>query len=143
MWVTIRAEMIPVWRKHNAEIAADDDKSDLDPDWQKFDQLAAKGEDHWITVRHHGVIVGYAFVIVTTHLHRRRKLCAFYDLYWLDPDYRKGTGAGARLLAFAEETLRARGAKKSYIGTKVWKNIGPLLRRMGYAETEVIYSKAL
>lgn len=134
---------MPVWEQHNAEIAAPGDRALLAPDWAKFDNIADNGEAHWVTVRHFGNIVGYAFVIVSTHLHRKNTLCGFFDLYWLNKDYRKGTGAGKRLIRTVEETLKARGVVRSFIGTKVWYNIGPLLERMGYSHVEELYARAL
>lgn len=142
-WADIRAEIGPVWDRHNEEIAAPGDKGLLSPDWAKFDDMARNGQDHWVTVRHFGRIVGYAFVIVTTHLHRRHTLYGFYDLYWLHPNYRKGRTAGRDLLKFTEASLKARGVQKVCIGTKVWYDISPVLERMGYEPTEKTFTKAL
>lgn len=142
-WSDIRAEIGAVWVDHNREIAAPADRGLLDPDMTKFDDMARNGQDHWVTIRHFGKIVGYAFVIVTTHLHRRNTLYGFYDLYWLHPAYRKGRTAGRDLLDFTDASLKARGVKKAAIGTKVWYDIGSLLERRGYELTEKIYIKAL
>lgn len=141
-WPDIRAEMGPVWDRHNHEIAAPADRALLAPDWAKFDDMARNGQDHWVTVRHFGRIVGYAFAIVTTHLHRKNTLCGFYDLYWLHPDCRKGW-AGVRLLKFTEASLKERGVQRVCIGTKVWYDISLVLERMGYEPTEKIFTKVL
>lgn len=140
-WRDIRDEIQPVWRQHNDEIASPADKELFDPDMAKFDNIADNEQDHWVTVRHFGNVVGYSFSMVTTHLHRKTVLCGFFDLYWLNPDYRKGLN-GKRLLQFSIDTLRDKHVKRVYIGTKVWKNIGRLLKRMGFAEAEHIYTRA-
>lgn len=142
-WWAVRDEITPVWEQHNLAIAAPDDQNHLSPDWSKFQDLALRNQSQWVTVRHFGKIVGYSFVIVTTHLHRKTKLCGFYDLYWLHPDYRKGTRAGINLIKFTDQALRERGVTKIYIGTKFWHDIGPLLKRMGYEPAETIYTKAV
>lgn len=141
-WRDIRDRIMPVWKMHNDEIASPSDRALFSPDWAKFDNIAENGQDHWVTIRHFGTIIGYSFAMVTTHLHRKNTLCGFFDLYWLNPGYRKGTTAGKQLLTFSQDTLVERGVKRIYIGTKVWRDIGPLLERMGYAEAEHIYTRS-
>lgn len=142
LWWAIRPEIMPLWKLHNAEIASPGDQGLFDPDWQKFDDTARADKDHWITARRGGELVGYVFAIVDTHMHRRGTLSAFYDLYWLKPSCRRGL-AGYRLLAEAERTLWERGVRKQYLGTKAWKDMSRIFERMGWTETERLFTKSL
>lgn len=139
-WAAIRDSILPLWQQHNAEIAAPADQSEFDPDWDKFDAMATLNQDHWVVATNQGELVGYVFVIVTTHLHRKSTLSGFWDLYWLRPDMRKGLN-GLRLLKKAERSLWARGVVKQYAGTKFWMDVGPLFERMGWEETERLFTK--
>lgn len=139
-WATVRGEIGPLWRRHYAEIAADQQRIALDPDFARYSASAANGSLHIVVAREAGQMVGYVFAFVETHLHYRSTLCGFYDIYWLAPEARKGS-AGVKLLKEAERTLKARGVKKIFTGTKLWKDVGRIFERHGWNETERLYSK--
>ena len=66
------------------------------------------------------------------------------DIFFLAPEYRKGL-AGARLLKFAEASLRAIGVERVFTRTKLspQHDLGPLLERLGFRPIERVYSKIL
>lgn len=136
----MRAEIGPLWRRHYAEIA--DKRIPLDPDFDRYDQIALMGKLHVLTVRNRGKLVGYLFAIVDTHLHYRSTLFAAFDLYWIDPEYRCGW-TGVRLFREAERTLRAKGVRKIVANTKVAKDMSPIFAHLGFQETERIHTKYL
>ncbi len=138
-WLRIRGTIWELWVRHNEEIASKGDRPLFDPDLGKFDDYAMANKAHWYVARENGKIIGYVFAIVDTHLHRRRQLCAFWDLYFLDKVYRKGW-VGYKLLRGADRSLRARGVMKQYAGTKVWKDAGVIFRRMGWSKAEDQYT---
>lgn len=139
-WFDVRAEVGPLWRLHYAEIA--DKRIPLDPDFDRYDQIALLGKLHIVTVRDRGKLVGYLFAIVDTHLHYRHTLFAGFDLYWVDPVHRRGW-AGVRLFREAEQTLRARGVRKVVANTKVAKDMSRIFERLGFQEAERIHTKYL
>lgn len=138
-WETVRPDIALLWELHNAEIAAPGDKALLDPNWNWYDAVAAADKDHWITIRDDGRLVGYVFALVDYHKHRSHTLSAFWDLYWVHPDYRKGL-LGYKLLRAAKDSLWKRGVRKQYAGTKLWKDVGVIFERQGWRETERLYT---
>ena len=141
-WQSLRNEIGPLWLEHNFEIAAKGDQPLFDPDWELFDEMAEREVDHWVEARIGGCLVGYVFCIVKGHLHRKSTLSGFWDLYWMKPELRKGWN-GYRLIKAGRDSLWARGVRKQYIGTKMWKDIGPILERLGFHETERLYTVSL
>lgn len=139
-WDAIRDEIAPLWRLHYEEIASDRDRIPLAPDYVKYQRYSDCGQLHITVAREGGRMVGYAFALVDTALHYATTLCGFYDLYWLEPERRKGM-AGIMLLKETEKALKARGVRKIFTGTKVWKDVGPLFERMGWQETERLFTK--
>ena len=141
-WESLRPDILPLWQQHNAEIASSGDQALFDPDWELFDEMAERDLDHWIEARIDGELVGYVFCIVKGHLHRKSTLSGFWDLYWLKPEHRRGWN-GYRLIRAGRDSLWARGVRKQYVGTKMWKDIGPILERLGFQETERLYTVSL
>jgi hypothetical protein len=142
-WESIRAIIYPLWLKHWNEIGTDREKIPLDPDWPRYDDLSAQGALHIIGARNeNGDLVGYVFSIISPHLHYRSTRCAFFDLYWLDPAYRKGMN-GVRLFRETEKSLRACGVCKVFGQTKVFKDMGMIFQRLGWTEAERVFKKVL
>ena len=141
-WAELRSEIGPLWLEHNAEIASPSDQPLLNPDWDYYDGLAEFGKDHWVAARVDGELVGYVGCIVTSHPHRKSTLSGFWDLYWLKPAWRRGWN-GYKLIRAGRDSLWARGVRKQYIGTKMWKDIGPILERLGFSEAERLYTVSL
>lgn len=141
-WPDAAAEIMPLWDAHNAEVAAKDDKARLAPDLDRYMALHLAGKLHIVVAREAGAVIGYLFAAVETHLHRRNTLCAFYDLYYVKPEHRRGW-TGIHLFKEAERSLKARGVVKLHTGTKLWKDVGRLFERMGWDETERLFTKSL
>jgi GNAT superfamily N-acetyltransferase len=141
-WPQAAPEIMPLWAAHNSEIAAEHDKPLLDPDLGRYMALHRAGKLHVVVAREAGKVIGYLFAAVETHLHRRTTLCAFYDLYYVRPEHRRGW-TGIHLFKEAERTLRARGVKRLNTGTKLWKDVGKLFERMGWQETERLFTKVV
>ena len=141
-WPDVSNEIIPLWQAHNAEVAALDDRALLDPDFDRYMRLHLSGGLHVIAAREAGEVVGYLFAVVETHLHRKSTLCAFFDAYYVKPEHRRGW-AGINLFKAAERTLKARGVRKMHTGTKLWKDVGLLFERLGWMETERLFTKTI
>lgn len=95
-----------------------------------------------ITARCDGALVGYAVFFVQGHWHYADYLIAQNDLIFLMPEHRAGRNV-TRLLDFAEDHLRAKGATKVYYHVKRSNDWGNLLEARGAAAEEAIYGRLL
>lgn len=138
----IRDEIEPLWLLHWQEIGQDKDRVPLDPDWGRYAALDASGHLAVVTVRKGGVLIGYAFALVDTHLHYRSTLFASLDLYYLLPAHRGGRTA-LRLFQALEAELAARGVVKAVGNTKLAADQGRLFQHLGWRETERLFVKTL
>jgi hypothetical protein len=137
-------ELPPLFKQHWREIALNQDKVPLDPDWQRYFDYDLAGVLKCLTVRSNGILVGYVFMLVYPHLHYASTLCAVTDMFWLDPAYRRGL-AGYRMLATMKKSLQDAGVKVVYANTKLHfeadrGTIGKLFERLGFKPTETLYS---
>lgn len=133
-------EIAPLLTHHWREIALNQDKIKLNVDWERYLALERAGYLHLVTVRAGDRLVGYHCLIVTPHLHYRDDLFAVSDVYFLLPDFRRGS-AGVRLFRFTEKTLKARGVKVIVINTKLHKDNSRIFEHLKMRETERIWTK--
>jgi len=75
-------------------------------------------------------------------LHYQDHSFAHNDVIFVDPEYRKGFTAW-RLIKFATEQLELAGVSVMMINIKRHKPFDKLLQRLGFTESESIYSKRL
>lgn len=136
LWGDVQDLLVQHWE----EIAQDKDKMPLDVDVASYQALAAAGALSCVTVRSGETLLGYFVSTVRPHLHYQSTLCAYADVYYLHPSLR-GTGIGAALFAYTEAVLRGRGVQKLVASTKVYADVGALFRRLGWRETETVYTK--
>lgn len=141
-WEQFKEEVKPLLPLHWEEIALDKTTVPLDPDWDEYDSLAAKGRLHLLTVRNDGELVGYYVGIVRPHLHYKSTLMAFNDVMYIKPAYRQGM-VGVKIFKEIERTLKERGVEKMFMNTKEHHNFGVILERLGYRKTETIYTKVI
>ena len=141
-WAEAKAEIMLLWPLHWEEIANDKERIELAPDVEAYDRLGENGELHIIVARSAGKLVGYHFWFVKPHIHYKTTLMAFTDIFFLLPEFRRGRN-GLNLFKFGEKSLKARGVKKLFIGSKLKLDLSTLFAYLGYAKTEVFYSKYL
>lgn len=141
-WERAKAEIMAYWWQHWNEIALDKETVKLDPDVRLYDDHAAAGRLHVVTVRKSGELVGYHLTLISPHLHYKSTLCGFVDIYWLRPDCRAGL-TGLNLFREVENSLTKRGVRKVYSGTKKHLDAGILFERLGWTEAERLYTKTL
>ena len=134
-WPQFVEEAKPLFPEHWAELALNTDKVPLDPQYDVYDAADARGEVLVVTLRELGALVGYYIGFIRPGLHYKTCLTAQMDIFWVRPEYR-GRGAGVILFRFVEETLRARGVQRLFVGTKCHKDAGWLFERLGYQEVE-------
>lgn len=128
----------PMFPAHFAELALDQDKVPLDPDYGLYLAADARGEVLFVAVRHLGAIVGYFVGFVRPHLHYRTCLTLGMDIFWIDPAYR--IGIGTKLFRFVEAEARRRGVKRMSVGSKMHRDASVLFRRLKYREIERYFS---
>jgi L-amino acid N-acyltransferase YncA len=139
-WQRCREQVMVWWPQHWAEVALDKASVPLDPDVAAYDEHARAGRLHVVTVREDGAVVGYHLTIVTPHLHYKSTLCGFVDIYWLRPECRRGM-IGVNLFREVERSLKTRGVRKVYSGTKRHLDAGLLFEHLGWTEAERLFSK--
>lgn len=85
-------------------------------------------------------IVGYAIFLVDDHPHYQKR-AAFQNVLYVHPKYRGLSGI--KFLKFIESSLRDISVEGIFQSSTTKKDISPLLKRMGYQETERVYFKEL
>jgi hypothetical protein len=142
-WSQCKEEASALWPEHYQEVGIGRQFGfKLDPDFARLARYESLGILHIVTVRLDGKLVGYHASLVDTLLHYRTILVGNSDLYWLRPDLRLGRVA-LRLFQKVEESLRARGVKLLFDGTKLELDRGELFQYLGYKEHERRFVKSI
>lgn len=137
---TVQKDIKPLLDKHWSEIALNQDKIKLNPDWGVYNQLEQAGKLKIFTARDDGKLVGYFVVIVDRHIHYKDHLFANNDILFVDKKYRKGF-TGIKLVKFAEKCLKEDGVSVLTINTKVHQPFDKMLTFLKFNKIERIYSK--
>jgi GNAT superfamily N-acetyltransferase len=87
-------------------------------------------------------LVGYHITFLHAALHYKNVVCALDDIHYLQPAYRSGWTA-IRLLKFAEQEARKRGAHLSIARAKAKSQHGALFARLGYDLGDEVWFKRL
>lgn len=141
-WHSFKAESLCLWKSHWEEVAINQAEIKLAVDYAQYDALDSCGALHVLVARSAGKIVGYWLGIIRPHLHYKDSLTAFTDVYYIDPAHRRGR-VGIQLFKEAEKSLKARGCQKVFTATKKHLDMGAIFRRLGYVETETVYTKLI
>lgn len=139
-WLQFKREAARLFPLHWEEIAINRDKIRLAVDYERYDQLDATGQLHVVVARSDGDVVGYHLTLVQPHLHYADVLHGFTDVYFIVREFRRGR-TGINLFRFVEKTLKARGVKKLFTGTKIHMDLSPMFKRMGWTPTETLFTK--
>lgn len=137
-WHSCKDEMSVLWPLHWEEVANDKDKIKLDVWFEAYDDMS--DQLHIVTARVDGKIVGYHWSIVRPHLHYKKSLTAYTDIYFLLPEFRRGMN-GVNLFKFVEESLKAIGVQKMYTASKIKLDMSKIFERLGWLEAERVYTK--
>lgn len=144
-WMDIKKEVMPLLLRHWGEVALNHAEVPLDVDEDRYDQIDRAGLFLITTVRtDDNTLVGYHAAVVSGHLHYKSTLHAITDVYWLDPDYRRG-GVGKQLMQFSEAAAKEKGARKLFTAVKLHNGLdaGPLFEALGYKAVERLYAKII
>jgi hypothetical protein len=132
----------PLFRLHYEELTFGKGSIKLAPDIGRYHALERDGGLAIYTARDDGALIGYAAWFLVHHLHYRHNLYAINDLFYVDPARRSDTWLGFRFLRYIDRQLSGDphiDAIKWHV--KVHKEFGSMLRRLGYAPEETIWSK--
>tara|TARA_R110000851_G_scaffold46429_1_gene112906 strand:+ start:1680 stop:2138 length:459 start_codon:yes stop_codon:yes gene_type:complete len=127
---------------HYKEIALNQDKIKLNPDWEVYRALEDQGKLKVFTARDNDTLVGYFVVVVGVNIHYKDHTFACNDVIYLHKDYRKGF-AGIKLIKFAKKCLTEDGVSVLTINTKVHQPFDKVLERLGFKLIERVYSSYL
>lgn len=128
---------------HEREVRPHGGQFDVDPDLAVYRKVDEAGALVVVTARDGATLVGYALSIVMPHHYYRGLVWASGDGLWLTPAYRRPRIAD-RMLAFAEDSLRAKGVVLNVIGVHPdHPALGRLLVRRGYALSSLGHSRRL
>lgn len=138
-------EIAPLHKAHYAETEDAYLDDPYDPDYARLMLLEEDGRYIVFTVRVGGKLVGYVQYHMFRDLHTQHVYTAREDCFYLTPEAR-GSGIAPKLLLYAENSLRALGAK--YIGMTSkhpvgGPNIGNFLEKRGYRRVAEYFSKKL
>jgi GNAT superfamily N-acetyltransferase len=135
-------EARPLLVDHWENIALNKDTIPLNPLWNIYEKLEETGNLKIITARQDEKLVGYAAYVISPSLHDSSEIIADADVFWLDPNHRKGM-AGMRLFKHAEKVLKSYGVTRILNKVKIHFDVGKVFERMGYDPIERVYSKSL
>lgn len=127
---------------HYQELALNQDKVPLSPQYGIYIARERAGELLFVTLRDAGALVGYFIGFIAPGLHYSTCLTCTMDIFFVRADKRKGS-AGVRLFRFVESELRRRGVQRWFMGSKIHADASALFQRIGAAPVETYYSKWL
>ena len=130
-WAVAWPEIQPLTQAHWLETQREHATMPLDIDVDTYAFMDARGDLSIVTVRVHGVLVGYCTSFLHYHLKSKQVRCAVLDAYYLDPFWR-GLGWGTMLFTAALDALKARGVQRVFGDTKPWQDIGAMFERDGW-----------
>lgn len=135
----LKEEVNELFQKHWEEIALFKDRMKLNPDWDFYTALYEQRQLGLYTARKGKKLIGYFVVIAKSHPHYKDHLVAVNDIIFVDPEYRKGL-TGYKLIKFAKENLKELGVSVLAVNIKVHKPFDKLLERLGFVNTERLYT---
>lgn len=138
----VKDDILSLLDLHYKEIALNQDKIKLNPDWDVYSGLEQQGKLKIFTARDNDTLVGYFVVVVGVNMHYKDHTFACNDIIYLHKDYRKGF-AGIKLIKFAKKCLTEDGVSVLAINTKVHQPFDKVLERLGFNLIERVYSSYL
>jgi hypothetical protein len=135
-------EVQPLLDAHYEELCVNRDTVKLSPRWDVYAEMERLGCFIVLTAREGGKLAGYSAYFLQPHMHYSGFVVAQNDLFYVVDEYRKGAAA-LRFLRYCEREMKDLGAQKLVYHCKPQNNFAPILRRMGYADEEVMCAKLL
>lgn len=141
-WAQFYPDSRQVFPEHWRELALHQSHIPLSIDEEKYAALDNLGVLLILTARDEGKLVGYYLWFLMPHPHYLSSgPMGLTDMYFVLPEYRKGTGA--KLFIVSEQELRRRGAIKAITSCKVHEDHGRLLELLGWELSDYTFVKLL
>ena len=133
-------EAMPLTRQHTQET---DPFPTLKPgiDWEAYMESDKAGILRAYTARN-GSLLGYALFGIYVHPHYTDSLQASQDAVFIKPDSRNGL-LGLKFMRWCDEQLKNDGVSVIYQYSSNRRNIGPILKRLGYEHIQDLYARRL
>ena len=135
-------EIKPLLEDHWEEIALHKDSIKLNPDYARYEQMFKNGNMRIVTARDDAKLVGYCIMMLYNHIHYKDQYMAMDDIFFIAKDYRKGL-TGVKLFIKTEEIMKQYGVTKLSMNVKVHQDVGAIFERLGYKETERMFTKKI
>lgn len=132
-------EVMPLLPAHYLELALDQDKVPLSPQYEEYLRRDDLGQVVCIAMRSAGELVGYFVGFKAPGLHYSTCLTLTLDIFWLHPDHR-GMGGGMILFDAVEKEAKRLGVDRMFVGSKTHLPADWLFERRGYQKVETYYS---
>lgn len=132
-------EVKPLLPRHYDELALNQDKVPLAPQFDEYLRRDARGEVLTITLRAEGELVGYFVGFVAPGLHYQTCLTLTLDIFWLAPEHR-GQMGGVKLFKAVEREAKRRGVQRMFVGSKCHRDASKLFEALGYERCEIYYT---
>lgn len=124
---------------HWKELAMNQDKVPLDPNYDIYLKREEAGEVVYCTARQGGDIVGYFVGFIGTALHYKSLLVCTPDIFYVHPELRK-QDIGSQLFETVKTELKRRGVMNWIVGDKNHLPAGEFFERLGFKKLENFYS---
>lgn len=141
----LKDELPPLFERHHRDLGRNKDSVPLDPHWDMMMQLSAMSFLQILAARApNGELIGYMFNLVGPHMHYRTTLHATVDMFWLDPEFRRGL-TGCKMLRANENEMRKLGVVRYMISQNLIfdRRMRLLFNRLGYVACDIHYAKVL
>lgn len=135
-------EVKPLLPEHYKELALDQDRVPLSPQYDEYLRRDALGMVLTIALRESGKLVGYFIGFIAPGLHYSTCLTLQLDIFWIHPDHR-GQKGGVLLFKAMEAEAKRRGVHRLFVGSKTHLPADYLFEKLGYRKVESVYSVML
>jgi hypothetical protein len=134
-------EISQMFQKHYEELSVTK-QFNLNPDFATYWEADKRKILKVVTCENDNEIIGYIVYFIGLNLHYKDCLLATEDIYYLKPEYRKGS-TGIKMFKFAEKFLKSIGVNMIKYSTKVHLDNSRLFEFLGCEFTEKVFLKKL
>ena len=133
-------ELAPVLPLHYQELALDQDKVPLDPDYSRYQMLEDAGALLFVALRQRGALVGYYIGFMLPHMHYASCMTCSTDIFYVLPELRLKGGGGV-LFNAVEAELKRRKVQRWIVAFKCHLDAGGFFEQLDFVPIERVYSK--
>jgi GNAT superfamily N-acetyltransferase len=138
----IITENLELGREHYNEIALNKGVMVYNPDAERFQSIEDQGFLLSVGVFDGDTLVGYTISIIGAHLHYSDLICAFNDMIYVHPNYRRG-GVGLRLINETKRLAKERGVQFMTWHAKKDTPLAALLPKLGCKVQDIVFSEEI